>query len=68
MRIDYSKRFIKQLKKAPLKIRSAFKKRLAPLISLKGKWQGFKSIDVTADYNYQTIKFYAFGTHSQLYG
>lgn len=87
MRIDYSKRFIKQLKKAPLRIRSAFKKRLALFIlnpfaillnnhSLKGKWQGFKSINVTgdwrviftADLNYQEIKFFAIGTHSQLYG
>ncbi|MDZ7586807.1 MAG: hypothetical protein U0946_03555 [Patescibacteria group bacterium] len=61
MRIDYSKRFIKQLKKAPLKIRRAFKKRFALFIlnpfavllnnhSLKEKWQGFKSIDITGDW------------------
>lgn len=87
MEINYSKYFLKCLKKSPDKIRHSFKSRLALFIlnpqavllnnySLKGKWLGYRSINITgnwraifmADFNYQEIKFYAFGTHSQLYG
>ena len=86
MKIDYSKRFLKQLKKTPEKIRKSFKKRLKIFIldkrsailnnhALKGKFRGFRSINVTGDWRAmfrelrggEIIRFYSIGTHSQLY-
>jgi len=61
MRIDYSKKFIKQLKKAPISVKNNFQKRLQtfsknkkdPVLNnhkLKGKLKGFRSINITGDY------------------
>lgn len=60
-RIDYSKKFIKQLKKAPLEIKIAFRKRFElfskdpfnPLLNnhqLSGKLNSNRSINVTGDW------------------
>ncbi len=87
MRLDYSKKFIKQFKKAPIKIQRQWNNRLAIFIkdkfhpvldnhSLKGRFIGCNSIDINGDWraifteedNYSLVKFYAIGTHSQLYG
>lgn len=61
VKIDYSKTFTKQLKKAPLKIKIAFRKRLElfikeplhPLLRnhpLTGRLSGYRSINVTGDW------------------
>ena len=87
MQIDYSKHFIKSFKKSPSKIKFAFRSRLALFVinpyavilnnhALKGKWFGYRSINVTGDWraifttddDYSLIRFYAINTHSQLYG
>ena len=60
-RIDYAKKFLKQLKKAPLEIKIAFRKRLEfflenpfhPILDshgLTGQYSGFRSINVTGDW------------------
>ena len=60
-RVDYSRTFIKQLKKAPLKIREAFRKRRElffenPFSSqlnnhqLIGEHKGHRSINITGDW------------------
>ena len=60
-RIDYSKKFIKQLKKAPLEIKIAFRKRFEmfledpfnPLFNnhqLSGTLKGYRSINITGDW------------------
>lgn len=60
-RIDYSNKFIKQLKKAPLEIKIAFRKRFelflkdpfSPLLNnhqLSGKLKAYRSINVTGDW------------------
>lgn len=60
-RIDFSKRFDKQLKKSPLEIKISFKQRLAifsknPLNtklnnhSLTGKLREYRSINITGDW------------------
>lgn len=60
-RIDYSKSFIKNLRKSPLKIRKAFQERLRIFIddkfhpflnnhALMGEYQGYRSINVTGDW------------------
>lgn len=60
-RIDYSNKFIKQLKKASLEIKIAFRKRFElfisdqfnPLLnnhSLSGNLKGHRSINVTGDW------------------
>ena len=59
-RIDYSKGFNKQLKKAPLSIKIALRQRLGLFIAdqfhpqlnnhtLTGKYKGYRSINVTGD-------------------
>ena len=59
--IDYSKKFIKSLKKAPNKIQIAFRNRLEiflsdkfhPILnnhSLSGEYQGYRSINITGDW------------------
>jgi len=87
MRIEYSKSFLKDFKKCSVKIRKRFKERLALFIKnpqaillhnhvLRGKWRGYRSINVTGDWraifvamqDYTRVRFYAIGTHSQLYG
>lgn len=60
-RVDYSKHFQKQLKKVPLEIRIAFKKRrqlffedqFHPQLNnhqLSGNYKGFRSINITGDW------------------
>ena len=60
MKIDYSKNFIKQYYKQPLKIQQQFQKRLELFIenpldqklrnhSLQGKYSKYKSINITGD-------------------
>ncbi|MDO8497293.1 MAG: type II toxin-antitoxin system mRNA interferase toxin, RelE/StbE family [bacterium] len=60
-RIDLSKTFIKQLKKAPIEIRLQFRKRFELFLnnphtlslrnhSLKGKHIGLRSINITGDW------------------
>lgn len=87
MEIDYSKEFIKKGRRAPQKIRQAIKIRIAEFAfspfsprlnnyGLVGKWQGYRSINITGDWraifieqnDYSLVKFIAVGTHSQLYG
>jgi len=59
--IRYSKRFLKDYNKAPLKLKSSFKKRLVvfqsnnyhPILynhKLKGRFSGFRSISITGDW------------------
>ncbi len=59
MQIEYSRKFIKEFKKCPIKIRESFKKRLEIFIdnkyniilnnhSLSGKLRGYRSINVNA--------------------
>jgi addiction module RelE/StbE family toxin len=85
MKIDYTKNFEKQYLKLPEKIQNKFKSRLrlflldpyAPQLrnhSLRGKYEGFYSINVTGDIralyrieNEQIVLFSFIGTHSQLY-
>ena len=86
MQIDYSPRFIKDLKKAPRKIQIAFRDRLKlfvedkfhPLLNnhpLKGKYKGYRSINVTGDWRAvfrelnsgKLVYFDVLGTHGQLY-
>lgn len=61
VRIDYSNRFIKSLKKSPQKIKIAFRSRLElyltdrhhPILnnhSLTGKYQEYRSINITGDW------------------
>jgi len=61
MRIDYSRRFIKQLKKAPLDIQKAVRNRIElfafnqqhPLLrnhKLTGIYEGCRSINITGDW------------------
>lgn len=61
VRIDYSKRFDKQLKKAPLEIKIVFRKKFALFLenpfhpqlnnhSLTGKLKGYRSINITGDW------------------
>ena len=84
-RIEFAPLFTKQRKAAPLEIKQAFRDAL-DLFSenpnhealrnhpLTGKYQDFRSIDVTEDYRalYRTeperIIFVEIGTHEQLYG
>ena len=60
-RIDYSKKFLKQLKKCPLEIKIAFRKRFELFLNepfhpqlnnhvLSGKYSGYRSINVTGDW------------------
>ncbi len=61
LRIDYSRKFIKQLKKAPLSIKIAFKNRFnlflknpfVPILNnhlLKGRYSNSRSINITGDW------------------
>ncbi len=83
-----SKDFIEQYKKATVRIRKAFDRQFEIFAEnptdlglrnhpLHGKWQGHRSIDITADWRavYKEIQegeeliayFVALGTHDQLY-
>ncbi len=61
MRIDYSQRFIKQLKKCPYEVQIAFRKRLEMFLAepnhpflhnhaLAGSLKGYRSINITGDW------------------
>jgi len=85
MQIKFSKIFEKQLGKAPVSVTLVFEERFqifllnkqSPILNnhqLKGKYQGFKSINVGGDWRaiFQELSngdvyFAFFGTHSQLY-
>jgi addiction module RelE/StbE family toxin len=60
-RIDYSRKFDKQLKKAPLEIKLAFRKKLEVFINnqfhlllnnhaLSGNYKGYRSINITGNW------------------
>jgi len=60
-RVDYSRGFLKEFKKAPLKVKDAFRERLEiftsnkfhPILnnhSLVGKYKGYRSINITGDW------------------
>jgi len=85
-RIDFSKRFEKDLRKSPRKIQIAFRNRLEiylsdkfnPILnnhSLIGKYEGYRSFNVTGDWRAifremdggETAYFDLIGTHNQLY-
>lgn len=85
MRIDFHKRFDKQYKKLPVASKKKFENQLAILISnqnnpvlnnhaLKGKYTGYRSINVTGDiraiyipHSKDHIEFAYIGSHAQLY-
>ena len=88
MIVKYSPTFLTTLKKADVRIRKSFKERITifyknpadPQLDnhpLKDNWQGYRSIDVTADWRaiYKKIQeggetiayFVAIDTHKELY-
>lgn len=90
MNIKYSTTFKKQYKKAPKKIQEKVKERISLFVqnprnqllnnhALIGRFQGYRSINITGDYraiysiriNLKSEQEYYFelvGAHSQLYG
>lgn len=85
MRIDYHKDFLKSFKKLSKKVKDNFKKRqilfeeneFDPVLNnhaLKGKWLGYRSINVTGDIravfkrDNDKVIFVAIDSHSNLYG
>lgn len=85
MIIDYHKDFIKSFKKLPKKTKEKFKDRqllfeenefdsVLNNHALKGKWLGYRSINVTGDIRaifkreVGSVLFVAIDTHSNLYG
>lgn len=84
MTILYHKEFLKNFKKFPLKIKDKFKERLTLFVkdefdptlnnhSLKGKYEGYRSINVTGDIravfkrNTRDAIFVYIDSHSNLY-
>ncbi|OGC96643.1 hypothetical protein A3H89_03550 [Candidatus Amesbacteria bacterium RIFCSPLOWO2_02_FULL_48_11] len=85
MQIDFAERFIKQLRKAPKSVQKSARERIEifasdrfhPLLNnhvLSGKYQGYRSINITGDWravfrmiDNNTVYFEMLGTHSQLY-
>ena len=90
MNIKYSTTFKKQYKKAPKKIQEKVKERISLFVqdptnrllnnhALTGKFQGYRSINITGDWraiysirtslkSKQEYYFELVGTHNQLYG
>jgi len=85
MTIDFHKDFTKDFKRLPSKTREKFQVRLIlfekdefnPVLNshaLKGKYQGYKSINITGDIraiyrkNAEDVIFVEIGSHSRLYG
>ncbi|EKD57675.1 MAG: hypothetical protein ACD_57C00192G0008 [uncultured bacterium] len=85
MIIKYHKDFIKDFKKLPKRTKEKFKERqlffekdeFDPVLNnhaLKGKWLGYRSINVTGDIRAifkresESVLFVAIDTHSNLYG
>jgi len=67
MPIKFSRRFDKDYHKSPSKIRSKFQQRLALFLNnqqatplnnhgLSGKWQGYRSINITGDWRAIFVK------------
>lgn len=88
MNVKLGPDFLKKLKKSNVKIRKSFKEKILlfsknpedPQLDshpLKREWQGYRSIDITADWRaiYKEIQmsgetvayFVALGTHDELY-
>ncbi|OGD05647.1 hypothetical protein A2379_00460 [Candidatus Amesbacteria bacterium RIFOXYB1_FULL_47_13] len=85
MHVDYAEKFIKQLKKASKTVQKSVRERVEIYISdkfhpllnnhaLSGKYQGYRSINVTGDWQAvfrmiddDTVYFEMLGTHSRLY-
>jgi addiction module RelE/StbE family toxin len=88
MNVQFDADFVKKLKKQNVLIRKSFKQRIIILSknpnypklnnhSLKDKWQGYRSIDINADWRviYKEIQtgegkvayFVTIGTHKELY-
>ncbi|MBI2611692.1 type II toxin-antitoxin system mRNA interferase toxin, RelE/StbE family [Candidatus Gottesmanbacteria bacterium] len=88
MNVVYDPEFVKKLKKVNVKIKKSAKERILlfskdptnPQLNnhpLKREWEGYRSIDITADYRAifketQIVDeivayFVAFGTHKELY-
>lgn len=85
MILDYHKDFIKRFKKLPKKVKEKFKERqlifendeFNPALNnhaLKGKWLGYRSINVTGDIravfrrDAESAIFVAIDSHGNLYG
>lgn len=85
MTIDFHREFTKEFKKLPSKIKKKFQDRLtlfekdefSPALnnhSLRGFYQGYRSINVTGDIraiyrkNARGVIFVEIGSHSSLYG
>lgn len=85
MIILYHKEFLRSFRKLPLKIKAKFKERLTLFVedefdptlnnhSLKGKYEGYRSINVTGDIravfkrNKNEAIFVYIDSHSNLYG
>lgn len=85
MEVIYHSKFLKLYEKIPTKVQKKFESCIAVFQSnpfdlrlrnhaLKGRWEGFRSIDVTGDWRAvyfprtkDLVEFYAIGRHSQLY-
>lgn len=88
LQITYNSLFSKQRKAAPLDVKTAFRETLELFLdnpnhqslrnhALKGKYAGYRSIDVTDDWralfkireskSKTTITFHILGTHAELY-
>ncbi len=88
VKIRFSRRFKKQYKKLGSNIKKQFEKRLGVFLennfdrrlrnhALKGKFRGYRSINITGDWRAlyserktegeKVVVFEAIGTHSQLY-
>jgi addiction module RelE/StbE family toxin len=86
MRIDFHRNFNKRFARLPKKQKEQFKLRLVEFVQdpynpvlnnhgLKGKFQGYRSINVSGDlravfipHNDNHAEFVDIGSHSQLYG
>lgn len=89
MRVKYSTLFLVKVKKADVRIYKSLREKISIFIKdpkdpqldnheLHEKWEGFRSIDITADWRaiYEEIDegeelvayFEALGTHEELYG
>lgn len=88
MKVELSPRFHKDIKKRNVRIQKSFKKAIRLFVknshnleldnhALKDEWEGFRSIDITADYRavYEEVEsgdeiiayFVTIGTHKELY-
>lgn len=86
MEVIYHSKFLKLYSRMPVKVQRKFESSIVVFQAnpfderlrnhpLHGKWQGFRSIDITGDYRAVYLsrtsyiaEFFAIGRHSQLYG